>query len=115
MVDYSMCCQTVTVYRVLPSSVERRVIPNCFLQWRDYMEGEPGQLQWQERGFLLIQPGLEQMVFCQDYVYEGVGPEVSLEEWELFVLTAGSVLGKASYATACHWEGIFCHTEAGRE
>lgn len=115
MVDYSMCCQTVTVYRVMPDRLERRVIDGCFIQWNAFMAGEPGQLQWLEEGFMLIQPGTEQLVFAEDYVYEGVGPELTLDEWDLFVLTAGRFLGKVNYATAYRWKGVFCHTEAGRK
>lgn len=113
MVDYSMCCQTVTVYRKLSDRILRHVIPGCFLQWKEYLAGEPG-MQRLERGFQLIQPGEKQLVYYGDYVFEGEGPEVTLDDWDFFVLTDGIAMGVVNYATAYRWEGIFCHTEAGR-
>ena len=106
MVDYSFCCQTVTIYRQTPEKILRQVIPGCFLQWKDTL-GE-------SRDFLLIQPGEEQLVFPGDKVFEGIGPEVTLESWDPFSPTVLPGLGEVTYASAYHWEGKFCHTEAGR-
>ena len=101
MVDYSMCCQTVTIYRkTSEDTILRQEIPGCFLQWENLWDGQ---------NFLLIQPGQEQLVFPGDKVWEGIGPEVALEAWEDFIPTA-----EVQYAKVYNWEGKFCHTEAGR-
>ena len=108
MVDYSMCCQTVTVYRNTAEGILRQVIPGCFLQWEDRVEQDADGI-WQKRAFLLIQPGQQQLVFPGDKVWEGIGPEVAAEDWEAFI--PASVV---NYAKVYRWEGKFCHTEAGR-
>ena len=111
--DYSMCCQTVTVYRQNGPEILRQVIPGCFLQW-EVETGQDENGSWQERNFLLIQPGQEQLVFPGDTVFEGIGPELNIEDWEPFLSSALSSLGEVNYASVYHWEGKFCHTEAGR-
>ncbi len=108
MVDYSMCCQTVTVYRQTAESILRLEIPGCFLQWEDRI-GQDEDGIWQEREFLLIQPGAEQLIFPGDKVFEGIGPEITLEDWESFAPDA-----VVDYTKVYRWEGKFCHTEAGR-
>ena len=113
MVDYSMCCQTVTVYRRTDAGIFRLEIPNCFIRWEDRMGFDKEGL-WQDGEFLLIQPGQEQLVFCGDRVFEGIGPQIGIEDWEGFVPTAVTGLGEVNYASAYRWEGKFCHTEAGR-
>lgn len=113
MVDYSMCCQTVTVYRKKADSIVRQVIDGCFLQWEDRI-GFDREGFWQEGEFLLIQPGQEQLIFCGDRIFEGIGPEISLVDWESFVPSAVNGLGEVNYTRVYRWEGKFCHTEAGR-
>ena len=114
MMDYSVCCQTVTVYRRTEEGVSRVEIPGCFLQWQE--ETEYDRLgKKRERKFLLIQPGEEQLVFPGDRVFEGVGPEIGPEDWAAFLPVHVPKLGEAAYAAAYHWKGVFCHTEAGRK
>ncbi len=113
-VDYSMCCQSVTVYRKTPEGIARQVIDGCYLQWQDGVTYETlGKRK--ERSFLLVQPGAEQLVFAGDRILEGVGPEVSEEQWKTFVPALVPGLGEAAYARAYCWQGLFCHTEAGRK
>ena len=113
-VDYGMCTQTVTVYRKTPEGIVRIQISGCFLQWQDEIGFEQTGVR-KERKFLLIQPGTEQMVFPGDRVLEGIGPEISVADWETFLPVRVNGLGEVAYATAYHWEGDFCHTEAGRK
>lgn len=101
MVDYSMCCQTVTVYRRTETGIFRQVIPGCFFQ-QEERKGESPE-------FLLIQPGEEQLIFPGDRIFDGIGPEIRLEDWG-----ASAPAAEASYARVYRWEGKFCHTEAGR-
>ncbi len=112
--DYRMCTQTVTVYRKTPEGVLRFEIPGCFLQWQEEMAFERlGQRQ--EQKFLLIQPGQEQLVFPGDRIYDGIGPEITEEDWSAFAPAQVTGLGEVSYATVYRWQGTFCHTEAGRK
>lgn len=113
-VEYGMCTQTVTVYRKTLEGIRRLVIPRCFLQWQDEIGFEQTGVR-KERKFLLIQPGTEQVVFPGDRVLEGIGPEIPEKEWEAFLPVRINGLGEIAYATAYHWEGSFCHTEAGRK
>lgn len=114
MVDYSMCCQTVTVYRETANGVLRTVVPGCFFQWREERAMEQiGPCK--ERKFLLVQPGAEQLVFPGDRVYDGVGPEMTVQAWAHFLPEQVDGLGEVAYATPYHWEGQYCHTEAGRK
>ena len=112
-VDYGMCCQTVTVYRKKGDAIERTVVPGCFLQWKEETEDNSTGRR-QERKFLLIQPGQRQMIFPGDRVLEGVGPEITLEEWAGFLPALVPNLGEAAYAEGFWWQNTFCHTEAGR-
>lgn len=112
--DYGMCCQTVTVYRRTPQEILRFVLPGCFLQWQQEQSFERlGQQQ--ERKFLLIQPGKEQLVFPGDRIFEGVGPQITPEQWAAFVPERVAGLGQVVYAVPYRWQGVFCHTEAGRK
>jgi len=112
-VDYSMCCQRVTVYRKTPAGIVRAELPGCLLQWQE--ETSYDRLgRRQERKFLLIQPGESQQVFPGDRVMEGNGPEVAADQWSAFVPELVANLGEVAYAKAYYWQGSFCHTEAGR-
>lgn len=114
MMDYSMCCQTVTVYRKTEKGIFRTEIPGCFLHWQEEMDYDRLGRE-QERKFLLIQPGETQLVFPGDRVLEGIGPEITLKDWDVFCPAYIPKLGEAAYATAFCWEGVFCHAEAGRK
>ncbi len=113
MIDYTMCCQTVTVYRKTREGIFRLEIPNCFLQWEE-VASVNALGQWRERKFLLVQPG-EQKVFAGDRIFDGVGPEIAPEEWDSFLPARIPGLGQAEYAKAYCWQGEICHTEAGRK
>lgn len=114
MPEYGMCNQTVTVYRKTKEGICRKVIHNCCLQWAEKLRYDRlGRCV--NRNFLLIQPGVEQLVFPGDRVYDGVGRVVDLEDWEYFLPIAVPGLGEVAYATPYQWKGVFCHTEAGRK
>jgi len=112
-VDYGMCCQTVTVYRKKAGEIERTVLTGCFLHWKEETEFLPTGCR-QERKFLLIQPGEQQAVFPGDRVLEGVGPEITPDQWPEFLPVRVPNLGEVAYAEGYFWQDAFCHTEAGR-
>ena len=113
-VDYTLCCQTVTVYRRTRSGIFRQEIPGCFLQWQEAESFDRTGRQ-QERNFLLIQPGEAQLIFPGDRVFEGIGPVIAEKDWAQFLPVRVAGLGQVAYATAYRWQGVFCHTEAGRK
>lgn len=106
--DYSLCCQTVTVYRM---GGHREVLENCRYAWEDRLLREETGNRW-ERTFLLIVPGEEQKVFPGDRVYPGIGPESV--DWNAFLPVNTPGLSEASYAKLCFWQDRPVHTEAGR-
>lgn len=112
--DYSLCNQTVTLYRKTPDGILRRELPGCFLQWKDEVSYDRLGMQ-RERRFLLIQPGQEQLVFPGDRVFAGIGPEIGLADWNTFLPQTVEGLGQVAYAAPYYWQGQFCHTEAGRK
>ncbi len=112
--DYSMCSQTVTRYRKNQNGITRTELPNCYIQWQE--EEAYDRLGRQvERKFLLVQPGEEQQVFPGDRVMEGIGPEITEADWPAFIPQLVEKLGEVAYARAYTWQGVFCHTEAGRK
>ncbi len=112
--DYSCCCQTVTVYRREGDSIRRTVVPNCYLELedveRDYLSGGRA-----ERKFLLVMPGQPQRILPGDRIYDGIGPEVTLAQWPAFIPARIAGLVEAEYAKPFFWEGTLCHVEAGRK
>ena len=105
--DYSLCTQTVTVYRKEDTGVCRFVLENCYLEM-EVCEHTDVLGKQQAFRFLLIMPGQEQLVFPGDRIVEGVGAEV-----EAWAQTNG--FAQVEYATLCRWDGCICHTEAGRK
>ena len=110
--DYTLCCQTVTVYRKTGDRILRQVLQGCYYCFRDrVVHDELGRRM--QRNFLLIAPGKEQSVFAGDRILEGIGPEEV--DWNRFIPSLVFGLSEAQYANLCTWEGIPCHTEAGRK
>ena len=109
-----MCSQRVTIYRKTAEGVTRTELPGCYIQWQE--EGSYDRLGRQvQRKFLLIQPGDCQQVFPGDRVLEGIGPEITQEAWNTFTPELAEGLGEVAYAKPFFWQGVFCHTEAGRK
>ena len=111
---YPMCCQTVTVYRENPDGIARTELPGCYIQWQEEVSYDRMGRQV-ERKFLLVQPGECQQVFPGDRVMEGIGPEITPAEWHTFTPELVVGLGEVAYAKPYCWQGVFCHTEAGRK
>ncbi len=110
--DYSLCCQTVTLYRRQGDRVDRTVVENAFYQWRVRQEKTP-EGQTHQVDFLLILPGEEHSVLPGDRVIGGIGPELTAREWPGFLPVKVPGLAEVSYVKPCFWEGALCHTEAG--
>lgn len=110
---YSLCDQTVTVYRLAGDAVVRQVLDGCFYRWEDgLLEDETGVHH--SRKFLLIQPGDTQRVQPGDRIFPGIGPEVTAGDWAEFVPARVPGLGEAAYAIPRFFGTELVHTEAGR-
>lgn len=108
--DYSLCNQTVTLYRRRGDTVTRQVVENAYYAYR--LRQVSDQLGTrQETAFQLIIPGLAD-VQPGDRVYDGIGPETV--DWHSFVPVCVAGLAQVEYAQPCYWQGAVCHTQAGR-
>ncbi len=111
--DYSLCSQTVTVYRLSGGQVHRKVFTDAFYQhWMGEKHGTAGRVQ--ETGCLVIIPGCADLQ-PGDRVCPGVGPEVTASQWTGFLPVHVSGLSQIAYVKPCFFEGVLCHTEAGRK
>jgi len=109
----SILDQTVTVYRCRNGQVSRRVYDRCSYQWHLAQRQE----EWGERQdtlFLLVIPG-EVCLEPGDRVFDGIGPEVSAEEWVRFIPVTVPGLGQIDYVRPCRLGRWVRYTEAGRK
>ena len=112
--DYSLCDKTVTIYRQQGNQILRQVTKNCyFLHQVTCSIDVLGRRE--ETIFQLIMPGETQRVFPGDRVLEGIGPEISQEQWPGFIPAKVAGLAEVAYVKPCYWEGAICHVEAGRK
>ena len=112
--DYSLCDQTVTVYRKLGQEIHRQVVENCYFQ----RQAERVTDALGSRGnypFLLVIPGPIQQVFPGDRVVAGVGPEIGAEELAGFIPAKAAGVYEVAYVTPYYWDSAICHVEAGRK
>lgn len=111
-IDYSLCRQTVTVYRKSKDTIQRLVVEGCYYVWEDVTLTDVLGTRV-ERRFLLIMPGCCQRVFPGDRIYNGVGPEEVT--WQEFIPVKVDGLSEAAYVRPSWWGGNVCHFEAGRK
>lgn len=111
--DYSLCCQTVTLYGLRDGAVTRRVVENAHYTWQVIQVTDEAGTR-QETTFLLVLPG-EAEINPGDRVYEGVGPEVTVTEWPEFLPVTVRGLAQVQYVRPYYWQGQLCHIEAGRK
>ena len=103
--DYSLCDQTVTVYR----GQQRQVAENCHLS-RQISTPTENYGKSEEKKFLLIIPG-DFPLQPGDRIYDGIGPtEV---DWNTFIPALVPELYEVSFAKPCFWDGEVTHWEAG--
>lgn len=108
--DYSLCDQTVTLYRIREESVQRQVLENCYFAPET---GQNEELTGKSRlsRFLLIIPG-DYDLQPGDRVYDGIGPEKV--NWQTFVPAFTDGLYEVGRVRKQLWEGEVTHIE-GRQ
>lgn len=107
--DYSLCNQTVTIYRKVGEGVSRKVAENCYLSRKTTTPTEHYGKSM-EKKFLLMIPG-DFPLLPGDRVFDGVGPvEVA---WKTFVPALVPELCQVSFVKPCFWDGEITHWEAG--
>ena len=107
--DYSLCDQTVTLYRMDQGKLRRRVVTNSYFQPRQTQKRDLyGKSRHKE--FLLIIPGQMDLRFG-DRVVAGMGPEEV--QWETFLPGFTDGVYEVDFVQPCFWEGQLCHTQAG--
>ena len=112
--DYSLCNQTVTVYRKDKTLIKQRILQGCYFSWEEAQtEDEMGIRR--ETKCILIVPGDEYPICIGDRVIAGIGPDASSKTWNEFLPVTVPGLAVINYVTPCYWEGKICHIEAGRK
>lgn len=112
--DYSLCDSTVTIYRKKDDQVLRLVAGGCFFLIQQEQEIQASGCETQTLCFLVM-PGDTQLVFPGDRVYDGIGPQITAEEWNSFVPETVPGLAQISYVKPWYYAGKLCHVEAGRK
>lgn len=104
--------RTITLYRKEKSGIVRQVVDNCYLERKDVAETDLSGLR-RERKFLLILPG-DARIYPGDRVFEGIGPELGLDQWGGFIPVSVPELMEVAFAKACYVGDEVSHMEAGR-
>ena len=107
--DYSLCNQTVTIYRKVGEGVSRKVAENCYLSRKTTTPTEHYGKSM-EKKFLLIIPADFPMQ-TGERIFAGIGPEVT--DWENFLPAAVDDLYEISFVKPCYWDGELVHWETG--
>lgn len=113
-IDYSLCNQTVTLYRWDGSACVRKVIEEgAFLDFKKVQDvSKTGSREVND--FLLVIPCSEISVAVGDKVMPGEGPEiVTREDWAGFIPAKVSGLAVVKYVDPKYWRGQLVHVEAG--
>ena len=112
--DYSLCDKTVTVYRRQADQILRLVAQACYYSWQEVQVTDERGCR-RETKCLLIMPGDKQKVFVGDRIFDGVGPDIALQDWAAFIPVKVAGLSEVSYVQPYYWDGMLCHVEAGRK
>ena len=114
MLDYRFCDKTVTVYRCERGKVQRLVVEGCYYFWKTKTVRDLHGTRVDTK-FLLIMPGDCLRVFVGDRIFDGVGPELTVEEWPGFLPSQVPGLGEVAYVRPTWWDGEVSHVEAGNK
>lgn len=108
--NHPLCCQTVTLYRREGQEISRQVLTDCFYRYSDQVS-ERNSISQFNRDFLLI---TDAPVTLGDRIYDGIGPLISPQQWELFIPELISGLSQIDKVTPYYFGAQLSHYEAGR-
>lgn len=113
-IDYDrLCRQTVTVYHKEGEVYTQKVYTNAFMDRKKTVSVDKTGSK-EANAFLLVIPGVEQTVFAEDKVYEGIGPGIGdSKAWASFIPSKDPNVVVVKYADPKKWNGVIVHTEAG--
>ena len=101
--------QRVTVYRMTPQGLVRRVLTNCYYSHTEKIMSYE-RYERHHRACLLIAPGRVDLQ-VGDRVYPGVGPETV--DWDGFLPVTVPGLSQITRVKTVAVDGKVHHTEAG--
>ena len=107
--DYSLCGQTVTVYRKEAAGVTRQVTRQACL-WVKIGTTTESYGKSLEKKFRLIIPGNFPLQ-PGDRIYIGEGPEQV--DWQTFLPSLVPEVLECGFVKPCFWEDRITHWEAG--
>lgn len=111
--DYSLCDQTVTIYRRNGDEIERIEVERAFLDFRK-VENVTKTGSTDSGSFLLVVPGSDVQVMPGDKVIRGEGREIkTVEDWNKFIPAKVAGLCVVSYVDEKYFHGRLVHVEAG--
>lgn len=112
--DYSLCDQTVTVYRRAGAGdIRRTVHERAFLDFRKNLNVERTGSS-EASSFLLVIPGDQVPVEVGDKVMLGEGPEVADDAaWRSLIPSKVEGLCVVKHVDPKYYRGRLVHTEAG--
>lgn len=110
--DYSLCDQTVTIYRMAQGELTRWVTDGALLTIScERIPGMTGEAYTVHCHVILA--GETACLMPGDRIVHGVGPELSPEAWERFVPVIVPGLAQVDYVKPFYWQGKQCHVEGG--
>ena len=106
--DYSLCDQTVTLYRKAGGEIIRKVVTGAL----SVRTAAPTEFYGKslEKTFRLIIPG-DFPIYPGDRIFAGVGP--ANVDWQGFLPATVPEVFEVSFAKPCYWDGDVVHWEAG--
>jgi hypothetical protein len=114
LIDYALCNQTVTVYRLEGRAVTRTVLARVYFEYGDALKVDRTGAS-SETGFLLIVPGSGDVCRPGDKVCLGEGPAVGVDVlswWREFIPSKVPGLAVVRSVRPVFWSGVKVHTEA---
>lgn len=112
-VNYSLCNQTVTVYRRDGETFSKQVYNRGFLEFKKTETVEKTG-ESEASSFLLVIPCDEAILAPGDKVLMGEGADVTtMEAWRDFIPAKVTGLAVVKYVDYKYFDGRICHVEAG--
>lgn len=110
--DYSLCDQTVTIYRMAQGQLIRQVTDGALLTVEyEQTPGVSGEEYTVHCHVILA--GEDACLLPGDRIMQGIGPELSPAEWGQFLPVRVPGLAQLERVKPFYWQGRQCHVEGG--